>query len=267
MMLLLVQRLWFTGWSLTFSPLLAPFIPPSHPFVTSPSRPVRRRTRRASCCPPSWRPPCWLKTAKSSVCSKTSSGCSSRYRKSRRRRPIRSWSWNASWPTRRKLSRWAVREGDGRLVGPRRRDFYRREIKLLLCFFFFFPFQRLEAKLQSQMDYEEIKTELRWLFFTLDWACHSFRNHVNLKNTQNLTSFCVFVCDCSILKVMKMASANGSSSQVRVLLRRLYCSLSKLDLFAFPPNVPPSVSGKKNYSSAIECSTDCHPLWGYLQPE
>lgn len=27
MMLLLLQRLWFTGWSLTFSPLLAPFIP------------------------------------------------------------------------------------------------------------------------------------------------------------------------------------------------------------------------------------------------
>lgn len=121
-------------WHFLLSSLLSP---PSHPFVTSPSRPVRRRTTRASCCPPSWRPPCWLKTAKSSVCSKTSSGCSSRYRKSRRRRPIRSWSWNASWPTRRRLSRWAVREGDGRLVGPRRRDFYRREIKLLLCFFFF----------------------------------------------------------------------------------------------------------------------------------
>lgn len=27
-----------------------------------------------------------------------------------------------------------------------------------------FSFQRLEAKLQSQMDYEEIKTELRWSF-------------------------------------------------------------------------------------------------------
>lgn len=42
-----------------------------------------------------------------------------------------------------------------------------------------------------------------------------------------------------------MASANGSSSQVRVLLRRLYCSLSKLDLFAFPPNVPPRCRGRK----------------------
>lgn len=160
--------------------------------------------------------------------------------------------------------------GSGRWRTPRRPSAARLLStwnKTAALLFFFFPFQRLEAKLQSQMDYEEIKTELRWLFFTVDWACHSFRNHVNLKNTQNLTSFCVFVCDCSILKVMKMASANGSSSQVRVLLRRLYCSLSKLDLFAFPPNVPPSVSGKKNYSSAIECSTDCHPLWGYLQPE
>uniref|UniRef100_I3KG70 Homeobox protein cut-like n=1 Tax=Oreochromis niloticus TaxID=8128 RepID=I3KG70_ORENI len=56
--------------------------------------------------------------------------------------------------------------------------------------------ERLEAKLQSQMDYEEIKTEL------------------------------------SILKVMKLASANGSSSQVRMFLHFhtfLYtCSLSEM---------------------------------------
>lgn len=73
------------------------------------------------------------------------------------------------------------------------------------------PFQRLEAKLQSQVDYEEIKTELRWWFFCkTEWV--ALHNNVNLKNWLP-----VGVCVFSILKALRLSSANGSSSQVFLL--------------------------------------------------
>uniref|UniRef100_A0A671TGA8 Homeobox protein cut-like n=1 Tax=Sparus aurata TaxID=8175 RepID=A0A671TGA8_SPAAU len=76
--------------------------------------------------------------------------------------------------------------------------------------------ERLEAKLQSQMDYEEIKTEL------------------------------------SILKVMKMASANGSSSQPEDASRETcrpsgsHSSSSQVDGRTSPSPGPPTLDGSSS---------------------
>uniref|UniRef100_A0A3P8RPF7 Homeobox protein cut-like n=1 Tax=Amphiprion percula TaxID=161767 RepID=A0A3P8RPF7_AMPPE len=81
--------------------------------------------------------------------------------------------------------------------------------------------ERLEAKLQSQMDYEEIKTEL------------------------------------SILKVMKLASANGSSSQVCVILHNLIVHTATFSFFLMETGRPPG-----SHSSSSQADSRASPSPG-----
>lgn len=164
MMLLLVQRLWFTGWSLTFSPLLAPFIPLT-PLRHVSLSPCQEKNEKGELLPSQ------LEAALLAKDREILRLLENIQRLQFTLQEVQETSSNQILELERQLAykTEAIEvSGSGRWRTPRRPSAARLLStwnKTAALLFFFFPFQRLEAKLQSQMDYEEIKTELRWVFF------------------------------------------------------------------------------------------------------